>query len=78
MIETDLHRSHSNPDNNKKSQNEAAMSVDEFMADVIAGWDAGDDEVAAGQAKPVVAAYRAAFTKGTELINSKAFDVMSG
>jgi hypothetical protein len=56
------------------------MSVAEFMADVVAGWDASDDEVAAVMAKAprAVAAYRAAFTQGTKTINSSASDVMYG
>jgi hypothetical protein len=53
------------------------MSVAEFMADVVAGWDASDDEVAAVMAKAprAVAAYRAAFTQGTKTINSSASDM---
>jgi hypothetical protein len=76
MISTDLHRAHAEPNNNKKENNPQAMTIDEFMADIIAGWEAGDDEVAAGMAKAPVAAYRAAFTAGTKTINESTWGVM--
>jgi short-subunit dehydrogenase len=76
MIETDLHRAHADPNNNKTEKNPSAMSIDAFMADIVAGWDAGDDEVAAGIAKAPVAAYRAAFTAGTKSINESTSGVM--
>jgi hypothetical protein len=71
MIESDLHRYHAEPDNNNKAHNASVMSVAEFMADVVAGWDAGDD-----MAKVPVAAYRAELTQGTKTINSSASGVM--
>lgn len=51
MVATDLHRDHSDPDNNKKEKNSHTLSLEEFMDDITAGWKNGDDTVAAGMAK---------------------------
>jgi hypothetical protein len=76
MIESDLHRHHAEHHNSKKAHNASATSVAEFAADVVAGGDAGDDEVAADMAKAPVAACRAALMQGTKTINSSASGVV--
>jgi len=53
-VATDLHRERQDPDDNKKEKNDAALSVDEFMEDVNAGWEAGDHTIGAGMSKDIV------------------------
>lgn len=53
-VATDLHRERSDPDDNKKEKNDAALSVDEFMEDVEAGWKAENHTIGAGMAKDIV------------------------
>ncbi|WVR07334.1 hypothetical protein IAU60_004375 [Kwoniella sp. DSM 27419] len=53
-VETDLHRDRSNPDDNKKSSGSNALSIEEFMADVTAGWESDADTVSAGPGKAIV------------------------
>lgn len=53
-VETDLHREREDPDDNKKGKNAKALSVDEFMRDVVEGWEEDADVVAAGMARDVV------------------------
>jgi short-subunit dehydrogenase involved in D-alanine esterification of teichoic acids len=53
-VATDLHRERTNPDDNKKENNEAALSVEEFTEETIAKWKKGDDTIAAGPANKIV------------------------
>jgi len=53
-VGTDLHRERKDPDDNKKHKNPAALSVDEFMAELIKGWEAGKDVIGAGPSLEVV------------------------
>jgi len=53
-VATDLHRDRKDPDDNKKEKNKAALSVEEFMSDLIEGWESGEDIVAAGIGKGIV------------------------
>ncbi|KAJ3052454.1 hypothetical protein HK097_006251 [Rhizophlyctis rosea] len=48
LVESDLHRDHSNPDNNKKTNNSFALSAEEFIRDVDRDMNAGLDVVAPG------------------------------
>lgn len=69
-VETDLHRERKNPDDNKKSGgNDSAMTVDDFIADVEAGWKEDKETIPAGPAKEVVKkwfdAYGEAYAKAT-------------
>lgn len=70
-VETDLHREREDPDDNKKSKgNQAALSLDDFIKDVEAGWNADEDTVAAGPGKDVVKrwydAYKETYNKSTK------------
>jgi short-subunit dehydrogenase involved in D-alanine esterification of teichoic acids len=69
LVESDLHRSHDDPDNNKKSKNPNAMSMEEFMHDVVQGLEDGKEEIGAGTSKQLVNAYREAFDIGTQKTN---------
>ncbi|MCJ1378337.1 hypothetical protein MMC17_001434 [Xylographa soralifera] len=53
-VSTDLHRERSDPDDNKKEKNESALSVEEFMADLVKGWEEGKEVVGAGMAAKIV------------------------
>lgn len=53
-VETDLHREREDPDDNKKGKNSAALSVEEFMADVTRGWEADKEVIGAGPSQKVV------------------------
>ncbi|KAG8730264.1 hypothetical protein FRC11_007140, partial [Ceratobasidium sp. 423] len=48
MVESDLHRDHDNPDNNKKANSPHALTQEEWMANVEKGWDEGKEEIGAG------------------------------
>ncbi|CDZ96398.1 Predicted dehydrogenase [Phaffia rhodozyma] len=48
LVESNLHRDHDDPDNNKKSKNSAALTVKDFITEVDQKWSAGDKEIAAG------------------------------
>ncbi|KAF2152026.1 NAD(P)-binding protein [Myriangium duriaei CBS 260.36] len=53
-VSTDLHRERSDPDDNKKDKNSAALSVDEFMDEVSRGWSEGKDLISAGPGVEIV------------------------
>ena len=54
-VETDLHRERKDPDDNKRAKGaQSSLTIEEFMGDVMAGWKAEDDTVAAGSAKALV------------------------
>lgn len=50
MVETNLHRHHDDPDNNKKHKNPMSLSIDEFMKEVSEKLERDDETVAAGTA----------------------------
>lgn len=67
-VETALHRERKNPDDNKKAGgNAAALSVAEFMEQVLEGWKKDNDVCPAGLGHELVdrwyAAYGEAYTK---------------
>ncbi|KAI9679976.1 MAG: hypothetical protein M1817_004991 [Caeruleum heppii] len=53
-VATDLHRDREDPDDNKKEKNQAALSVDEFMEMVVAGWEEDRDVIGAGMSQKVI------------------------
>lgn len=53
-VATDLHRERENPDDNKKDNNPDALSVEEFMEEVAAKLEQGDDTIGAGTSADVV------------------------
>ena len=53
-VATDLHREREDPDDNKKSKNEAALSVEEFVEETIGKWKGGEEMIAAGMADGIV------------------------
>ena len=67
-VETALHRERKNPNDNKKAQgNATALSVSEFMQEVLMGWRNDDDTCPAGLGHELVdkwyKAYGEAYTK---------------
>jgi len=67
-VETDLHRERKDPNDNKKaSGNKNALSVDEFMKQIMEGWKNDRDTCAAGMGHELVekwyGAYGEAYTK---------------
>lgn len=61
QVESDLHRDRKDPDDNKKSAGNGALSIDEFMSDVRKGWEADEDIVGAGSAKASIEAWQKTF-----------------
>ena len=54
-VETALHREREDPDDNKKAKgNQSALSLEDFMHDVEAGWERNEDTIAPGPAKDIV------------------------
>lgn len=53
-VGTDLHREREDPDDNKKDKNPSALSVEEFMDDLIKGWKEDRDCIGAGPSEKVV------------------------
>lgn len=60
-VGTDLHREREDPDDNKKNKNKAALSVEEFMEDVVKGWESGEELIGAGMSKGVIEKWNGAF-----------------
>lgn len=48
MVESDLHREREDPDDNKKKNNDMALTMDEFMEAVKEGMEKGKDTISAG------------------------------
>jgi short-subunit dehydrogenase involved in D-alanine esterification of teichoic acids len=57
LVSTDLHRGHADPNDNKKENNKMALSIEEFMEDLVAGWKEGQTTIGAGMAKKSVATW---------------------
>ena len=53
-VTTDLHRERKDPKDNQKDKNPSALSVQEFMDDVIKAWKADKDMIGAGPSQKVV------------------------
>lgn len=53
-VATDLHRDRSDPDDNKKEKNKAALTTEEFMEFVSKGWDENKDLIGAGMSEGIV------------------------
>lgn len=60
-VATDLHRDRENPDDNKKENNKKALSVEEFMEDLVNGWKEDKEVIGAGMAKEMVGKWYGAF-----------------
>ncbi|KAK5994794.1 putative oxidoreductase DltE [Cladobotryum mycophilum] len=54
MVESDLHRERADPDDNKKTRNSVAMSIDEFMDEVSVKLETGKEMITAGRGNKVV------------------------
>ncbi|CAE6532321.1 unnamed protein product [Rhizoctonia solani] len=61
LVESDLHRDHANPDNNKKENSPHALTQEEWIAHVEKGWDEGKEEIGAGFSQIGIDAWRKAF-----------------
>ncbi|ETI23515.1 hypothetical protein G647_05317 [Cladophialophora carrionii CBS 160.54] len=59
-VSTALHRDRTDPSDNSKEKNKAAMSVDEFIQEVEEGWEQGKDIIAPGPAGAVIDAWYSA------------------
>jgi len=70
-VATDLHRDRQDPDDNKKEKNKAALSVDEFMADLTQGWEEGREAIGAGMAKGFVERWYKEFGGDYEKVDKK-------
>ncbi|KAK5219685.1 hypothetical protein LTR47_007209 [Exophiala xenobiotica] len=53
-VSTDLHRERTDPKDNSKEKNQAALSLEEFISDVEQGWKEGRELIAPGPAGAVV------------------------
>lgn len=53
-VTTDLHRERDDPKDNTKAKNTSALSLDEFLEEVVSAWERDEDVVSAGFAKPIV------------------------
>lgn len=53
-VATDLHRERDDPDDNKKEKNSHSLSVEEFMQELIRGWEADEDVIGAGMSQKIV------------------------
>ncbi|CAE7137190.1 unnamed protein product [Rhizoctonia solani] len=61
LVESDLHRDHADPDNNKKTNSPHALTQEEWIAQVEKGWDEGREEIGAGFSQVGIDAWRKAF-----------------
>jgi short-subunit dehydrogenase involved in D-alanine esterification of teichoic acids len=62
-VATALHRERSNPDDNKKENNPNALSVDEFVDEVMAKWKKGDVMISAGMGNKMVSTWEESMGK---------------
>ncbi|TPX66626.1 hypothetical protein SpCBS45565_g04344 [Spizellomyces sp. 'palustris'] len=69
LVESDLHRDHDDPDNNKKHQNAMALTIDEFIAGVDRDIQAGKDEITPGFAQDLAQKSLEAFGEKFRLFN---------
>ena len=53
-VATDLHRDRADPDDNKKEKNASALSVEEFMQDLVKGWEEDREVIGAGIGQKLV------------------------
>ncbi|KAK5119555.1 hypothetical protein LTR85_007383 [Meristemomyces frigidus] len=53
-VGTDLHRERKDPNDNKKDKNPSALSVEEFMNEIIEAWKADKDIIGAGPSQKIV------------------------
>ncbi|KAF1830046.1 short-chain dehydrogenase [Decorospora gaudefroyi] len=53
-VATDLHRERADPDDNKTGKNAEALSVGDFVEEVLGKWRAGEEMIAAGMANRIV------------------------
>ena len=53
-VATDLHRDRDDPDDNKKEKNSKSLSVEEFMEELVRGWEADEEIIGAGMSQRVV------------------------
>jgi short-subunit dehydrogenase involved in D-alanine esterification of teichoic acids len=53
-VATDLHREREDPDDNKKSKNQGALSTEEFVEEVMGKWKGGEEMISAGMANEIV------------------------
>ncbi|KXJ90262.1 short-chain dehydrogenase [Microdochium bolleyi] len=61
MVESDLHREREDPDDNKKKNNNMALTMAEFMKDVTQGLEGGKTTVGAGMALKSIEKWEGAF-----------------
>jgi short-subunit dehydrogenase involved in D-alanine esterification of teichoic acids len=62
-VATDLHREREDPDDNKKDKNPSALSVDEFVDEVIQKWKKGDEMISAGPGNKMVETWEGSMGK---------------
>jgi short-subunit dehydrogenase involved in D-alanine esterification of teichoic acids len=62
-VSTNLHRERTNPDDNKKENNPDALSVDEFIQEVVPKWKNGVEVIGAGPANRAVDAWEGTMGK---------------
>lgn len=60
-VGTDLHRERENPDDNKKENNSKALTIDEFMSEMVEKLERGDEVLSAGPGNEVVRKWYATF-----------------
>ncbi|KAF1923082.1 uncharacterized protein M421DRAFT_104670 [Didymella exigua CBS 183.55] len=64
-VATDLHREREDPDDNKKENNKAALSVEEFIEETVGKWKSGEEMIAAGMANGIVNSWEESATPQT-------------
>lgn len=63
MVGTDLHRDREDPDDNKKENNAAALTVEEFIETVADGFEKGEEMITAGKMGDMVRQWHTTFGK---------------
>ncbi|KAI6911582.1 short-chain dehydrogenase [Hortaea werneckii] len=70
-VGTDLHRERADPDDNKKHKNPSALSVEEFMEELVQGWKEDRECIGAGMAESVVQRWHKEFGPDYEKVAGK-------
>lgn len=69
-VATDLHRERKNPDDNKKENNQNALTVEEFTKETIEKWKKGQEMISAGMGNNIVDSWESSMGKVFEKMTS--------
>jgi short-subunit dehydrogenase involved in D-alanine esterification of teichoic acids len=70
-VATDLHRERKDPHDNSKDKNPSALTVEEFMSEVVEAWKADKECIGAGPSQKIVERWYGEFGSDYEKAEGK-------